>query len=365
MIGDHRLKQLLAENGARISIALGRRSVTHVIVGRPNGREGGAGGGLSGTKIQKEIQRARGCGIKFVSVEWVLESVKAGKRLGESAFVGVGTAPKGVGSVRDMFKKGRRPPWLRADEDCSSCLPDHAPEHGLPCFVTHFSFVPSRPCSRAWSLLVLLPHQRHCLPPVFTSSFIYCNTTFRHKIWIPTQTSVSGYHLGGFPATFPHLSWHPLSKASLLRQVVKNYQLIVLQRRWTTDIGWLTGRKSKLSKELNMYSADQYHQELKECEARPSRRGGRFTPTQRSVSQLLLVDQVLRPFTDAILECEDQVSQIIGRSDYHFVSQMCELSSYVLSFGRFERTLREDVIRGIKHYEESTLWTVIHMYYRL
>lgn len=105
MIGDHRLKQLLAENGARISIALGRRSVTHVIVGRPNGRGGGAGGGLSGTKIQKEIQRVRGCGIKFVSVEWVLESVKAGKRLGESAFVGVGIAPKGVGSVRDMFKK--------------------------------------------------------------------------------------------------------------------------------------------------------------------------------------------------------------------------------------------------------------------
>lgn len=37
LVGDHRLKQLLAENGARVSIALGRRSVTHVILGTPNG----------------------------------------------------------------------------------------------------------------------------------------------------------------------------------------------------------------------------------------------------------------------------------------------------------------------------------------
>jgi len=108
MISDHKLKQLLAEHGARLSIALGRRTVTHVIVGRPNGVEGGAGGGLSGSKIQKEIQRVRGCGIKFVSVEWVLESVKAGKRLGEAQFEGVKTAPRGVGSVYGMLKKGTK-----------------------------------------------------------------------------------------------------------------------------------------------------------------------------------------------------------------------------------------------------------------
>lgn len=105
-IGDHKLRHLLAELGAHISIALGRRSVTHVIVGKPNdGRGGGAGGGLAGSKIQKEIQRVRGKGVKFVGVEWVTESVKAGKRLSEARFQGVNIAPKGVGSVYRLFEK--------------------------------------------------------------------------------------------------------------------------------------------------------------------------------------------------------------------------------------------------------------------
>ena len=77
MVGDHKLKQLLAENGARISIALGRRSVTHVILGTPNNGGGtkGAGGGLAAGKIQKEIQRVGGKGVKFVSVEWYVPSL--------------------------------------------------------------------------------------------------------------------------------------------------------------------------------------------------------------------------------------------------------------------------------------------------
>ena len=75
LVGDHRLKQLLAENGARVSIALGRRSVTHVILGTPNGGGSagggkGAGGGLAATKIQKEIMRIGGKGVKYVGVEW-------------------------------------------------------------------------------------------------------------------------------------------------------------------------------------------------------------------------------------------------------------------------------------------------------
>jgi hypothetical protein len=69
LISDHKLKYLLAEHGARMSIALGRRSVTHVILGNTYNK-GGAGGGLAGTKIQKEISRVGGKGIKFVSVEW-------------------------------------------------------------------------------------------------------------------------------------------------------------------------------------------------------------------------------------------------------------------------------------------------------
>ena len=71
LIGDHKLKHLLAENGAKLSLHLGRRKVTHVILGKPSGAQGtGAGGGLAGTKIEKEIRRIGGCGVKYVGVEW-------------------------------------------------------------------------------------------------------------------------------------------------------------------------------------------------------------------------------------------------------------------------------------------------------
>lgn len=70
LVSDHKLKQLLSEHGARLSIHLGRRRVSHVIVGRPTGSSHGAGGGLAGTKLEKEIKTARGCGVKFVGVEW-------------------------------------------------------------------------------------------------------------------------------------------------------------------------------------------------------------------------------------------------------------------------------------------------------
>ena len=72
LVSDHKLKYLLAENGANLSIALGRRTVTHVILGTPNGStvRNGAGGGLAATKIQKDISRIGGCGVKYVGVEW-------------------------------------------------------------------------------------------------------------------------------------------------------------------------------------------------------------------------------------------------------------------------------------------------------
>lgn len=70
IISDHKLKHTLAENGAKVSLHLGRKHVTHVILGRPSGIQTGAGGGLSGTKIEKGIKKIGGCGIKFVGVEW-------------------------------------------------------------------------------------------------------------------------------------------------------------------------------------------------------------------------------------------------------------------------------------------------------
>jgi hypothetical protein len=107
-ISDHKLKHLISNHGGRLSIALGRRTVTHVIIGRPNSRGGGGcGGGLAGSKIQKEVTRMGGRSVKFVTAEWVVESVKAGKSLPESRFEGLRLAPKGVGSVASMF--GRPP----------------------------------------------------------------------------------------------------------------------------------------------------------------------------------------------------------------------------------------------------------------
>ncbi|KAF4631060.1 hypothetical protein G7Y89_g7067 [Cudoniella acicularis] len=104
-ISDHKLKHLLAENGARLSLHLGRRQVTHIILGRPSGTQGlGAGGGLAGTKIEKEI-RMGGCGVKYVGVEWVLESMKAGKRLPETQFTNLKVAAKGQQSVYRMFSQ--------------------------------------------------------------------------------------------------------------------------------------------------------------------------------------------------------------------------------------------------------------------
>jgi len=132
-VSDHRLKTLLAEHGARVSLALGRRSVTHVVLGEPNAR-GGVGGGLAGGKIQREISRVRGEGVRFVGVQWyvsvagpcswlggwlgllracwlsarVLECIRAGKRLPEARFANTSTGPCGVKSIYDIFKPVER-----------------------------------------------------------------------------------------------------------------------------------------------------------------------------------------------------------------------------------------------------------------
>jgi hypothetical protein len=104
LISDHKLKHLLAKHGATLSLSLGRRSVTHVIVGNTVSN-GGAGGGLAGSKIQKEITRVRGKSIKFVTAEWAVESIKAGKRLNEGQFLNTRlVAPSGQKSVLGMFK---------------------------------------------------------------------------------------------------------------------------------------------------------------------------------------------------------------------------------------------------------------------
>lgn len=69
LVSDHRLKHFLVLHGARHSIALGRRTVTHVILGTSS-TNGGAGGGLAATKLQKEIARTGGKAVKFITAEW-------------------------------------------------------------------------------------------------------------------------------------------------------------------------------------------------------------------------------------------------------------------------------------------------------
>ncbi|KXS96098.1 hypothetical protein AC578_7779 [Pseudocercospora eumusae] len=103
-VSDHKLKHMISTHGGNMSIALGRRTVTHVILGKPNANGSGCGGGLAGSKIHKEITQMRGKSVKFITADWVTESIKAGKRLPESRFEAMKLAPKGVANISTMFK---------------------------------------------------------------------------------------------------------------------------------------------------------------------------------------------------------------------------------------------------------------------
>ncbi|KAI2640269.1 BRCA1 C terminus domain-containing protein [Xylaria nigripes] len=105
LISDHKLRHVLAENGASMSSHLGRRKVTHVILGRPAAGGYGSGGGLAGGKLQREILKVGGAAVKYVSVQWVLESIKAGKRLPEARFVDLKIAPKAQQSVYGLYSR--------------------------------------------------------------------------------------------------------------------------------------------------------------------------------------------------------------------------------------------------------------------
>ncbi|KAI1344750.1 hypothetical protein F5Y15DRAFT_3556 [Xylariaceae sp. FL0016] len=119
LISDHKLKHVLAEHGGKMSSHLGRRQVTHVIIGRPAGK-GGAGGGLAGGKLQKEITKVGGRGVKFVGVQWVLESIRNGKRLPESRFSDLKIASKSQQSVSGLYSCPKTD-----DDDGTELRPGH------------------------------------------------------------------------------------------------------------------------------------------------------------------------------------------------------------------------------------------------
>lgn len=72
-VSDHKLKHLLVSHGAKVSISMARKTVSHIIIGQPNTGDGpglGAGGGLSARKLQQEIARGGWKGVKVVGVDW-------------------------------------------------------------------------------------------------------------------------------------------------------------------------------------------------------------------------------------------------------------------------------------------------------
>ncbi|KAG5970749.1 hypothetical protein E4U55_001461 [Claviceps digitariae] len=98
-ISDHNLKHIITQHGGAMALHLGRRTVTHVVLGTTTG------GALAGGKMEREVRRMRGCGVYFVGVEWVLESLKSGKRLPEARFSNARLARSGQASVYERFSK--------------------------------------------------------------------------------------------------------------------------------------------------------------------------------------------------------------------------------------------------------------------
>jgi BRCT domain, a BRCA1 C-terminus domain len=116
-ISDHRLRHIIAENGGSTTISLAKRTVTHVILtpklsisSSSSPTKGvrdfhAAGGGLAATKIQQQISNMRGPSrnIQFVSPTWIVESIKAGKRLPEIHFAEWKMVSEKQESVVDRF----------------------------------------------------------------------------------------------------------------------------------------------------------------------------------------------------------------------------------------------------------------------
>ncbi|KAF2862229.1 hypothetical protein K470DRAFT_17634 [Piedraia hortae CBS 480.64] len=98
VVSDFMIKQIISKHGGRVCVFLGRRQVTHVIIGKS------AGGGLSGRKVQMEIDKRRGKQVHFVTAEWVMDSAKAGKRLPESRYQAVRLASCRTNRISDAFK---------------------------------------------------------------------------------------------------------------------------------------------------------------------------------------------------------------------------------------------------------------------
>jgi hypothetical protein len=138
LISEHALRQLIVQHGGRTSIALLRKSVTHVVLTpkasalatTPDAppstlaaeirgldritalRQVSAGGGLAAVKMAREVSlsgTSRGEKVIYVSPAWVLDSVKAGRKLSERPYMDWRFVAARQGSVMKYFgpAKGR------------------------------------------------------------------------------------------------------------------------------------------------------------------------------------------------------------------------------------------------------------------
>lgn len=103
LVSDHQIKQLFVQHGGNSAFALGRRSVTHVIIG------GTCGGGLASGKINKEVTTIGGKGIKYVTAQWVLCSIEKGIRQPESRYVPENLSTKVAGHGQRTVKMAFKP----------------------------------------------------------------------------------------------------------------------------------------------------------------------------------------------------------------------------------------------------------------
>ena len=103
VVSDHKLRRILVENGAQLSLHLARRAVTHVVLGKP-------GGGLAGGKMDKEIRRAK-TGVRFVSAEWYVPQAFIVSMLTKTNKQGAGERQGGKEAARVEICRGqdRRP----------------------------------------------------------------------------------------------------------------------------------------------------------------------------------------------------------------------------------------------------------------
>lgn len=77
-------------------------TATHIIVADDH-----AGGVFAAGKIDKQLAKKNTNGPKYVRAQWVLDSIKNGKRMMEGNYMPMGGAVRDAGqmSVVEMFKK--------------------------------------------------------------------------------------------------------------------------------------------------------------------------------------------------------------------------------------------------------------------